>query len=346
MPTTDPASAVYKYLAVDDYLRDMLSTQAVSVALKTGLVDYLCEHSNVSLDELRSALDLEVAGFTMLVGLLQAAAVVQIKADSLALTDAFAQILEYRELIETKIHYANLVSPDVIHGFHKYITDMSGFMQDSGLFEMFDYGRCREITPENLQATSTWVRYTTLLTRYEALPYIENINLAAHTKLLDVGGNSGEFALQLCRANPRLTATVFDLPVVCNLGQQHLQKHPEQQRIQFLPGDLQRDELPTGYDLIVFKSFLHDWPSDQIEGFLTKAHAALCSGGVITIYERSRITDHANIAYGNLPLYLFHYFYREPSWYTDILTRSGFTGIEVKIIDLDTPFMLVSATRQ
>lgn len=345
MQATDPACPVYRYLAVDDHLRDMLSTQAVSVALKTGLVDYLCEHTHPAMHDLCTALGLDAPAFSMLTGLLQAAAVVQIEDDSIALTGAFIQALEYRELMETKIHYANMVAPDVINGFHKYITDMSGFMQDSGLFELFDYGRCHDINPENLQATANWVHYTTLLSRYEAAPFIENIDLARHAKLLDVGGNSGEFALQLCRTNPGLTATVFDLPVVCKLGQQHLEKYPEYQRIEFMPGDLQRDQLPAGYDIILFKSFLHDWPSDQIEGFLAKAHAALSPGGGIALFERSRITDHANIAYINLPLYLFHYFYREPAWYTDILTRLGFNHIEIKTIDLDTPFMLVSATR-
>ncbi len=65
--------------------------------------------------------------------------------------------------------------------------------------------------------------------------------------MLDVGGNSGEFVLQICRKNPAILATVFDLPLVCEIGLEHIQPQPEADRITFVKGNAVYDNLPTGY---------------------------------------------------------------------------------------------------
>src|SRR5215510_11947847 len=44
------------------------------------------------------------------------------------------------------------------------------------------------------------------------------IDLDAATRLLDVGGGSGAFAIELCRRYPSLSATVFDLPHVIDIA--------------------------------------------------------------------------------------------------------------------------------
>ena len=48
-----------------------------------------------------------------------------------------------------------------------------------------------------------------------ALPDV--VDLAGRRRMLDVGGNSGEFLLQVCRRNPELQGTVIDLPLVCDV---------------------------------------------------------------------------------------------------------------------------------
>lgn len=53
---------------------------------------------------------------------------------------------------------------------------------------------------------------TTRLTRHEALVCMKYHDFGQYRRMLDVGGNSGEFALQVCRRHPDLRATVLDLP--------------------------------------------------------------------------------------------------------------------------------------
>jgi 3-hydroxy-5-methyl-1-naphthoate 3-O-methyltransferase len=45
-----------------------------------------------------------------------------------------------------------------------------------------------------------------------------HVDLSASTALLDVGGGSGAYDIELCRRYPNLRATVFDLPPVCEIA--------------------------------------------------------------------------------------------------------------------------------
>jgi hypothetical protein len=45
-----------------------------------------------------------------------------------------------------------------------------------------------------------------------------HVDLSARAGLLDVGGGSGAYDIELCRRYPNLRATVFDLPPVCEIA--------------------------------------------------------------------------------------------------------------------------------
>ena len=71
------------------------------------------------------------------------------------------------------------------------------------------------------------MRFTTALTRYESGACIANHDFSPYERMLDVGGNSGEFALRVCQRHSRLRATVYDLPLVCDIGERHVRAEPE-----------------------------------------------------------------------------------------------------------------------
>ena len=80
------------------------------------------------------------------------------------------------------------------------------------------------------------MRITTLLTRYEAAVCMDHHDFSQYRRMLDVGGNSGEFVLRICRRYPDISAAVFDLPLVCELGQEHVRGTAEADRISFVKG--------------------------------------------------------------------------------------------------------------
>lgn len=46
----------------------------------------------------------------------------------------------------------------------------------------------------------------------------------ATDRLLDVGGDSGAFDIELCRLYPRMTATVYDLPLVAHIAAEKVEE--------------------------------------------------------------------------------------------------------------------------
>ena len=188
------------------------------------------------------------------------------------------------------------------------------------------------------------MRLTSTLTRYEARACMQLHDFGRYRRMLDIGGNSGEFILQLCRKFPELHGTVLDLPLVCEIGMEHVLAEPEHPRITFVKADIRNDPLPAGYDLVTFKSMLHDWPEEEADRFITKAARSLSPGGTLLIFERGPIQARTTAPpFSMLPILLFFRSYRLPAVYMRRFEALGLQDIELREIELDTPFFLVTA---
>lgn len=335
------------YLCIEPYLAHFTAAQALRVALRRGLIDVLATQESASVEALAETLTSDVNGLFLLCESLRAVGVLTGDARRYALDARFRRALCFRDLIEAKLDFANVLAPDLIERFQDYVDDFSGFMEKSHVFELFRYDLCYHSSPENLARTRAWMRYTTALTRYEAPVCAEYFDFSDVRRLLDVGGNSGEFARQLCRCFNDLRVEVFDLPVVCEVGREHIAESAETARIRFVSGDAMRDELPSEYDVVAFKSMLHDWPVEAVEVFLDKAARAIRPNGRILIFERGPL-DLAGSAtnFGLLPMVLFFRNFRSPQVYEQLLRRRGFESIQIATFMLDTPFFVLSASRQ
>jgi len=219
-------------------------------------------------------------------------------------------------------------------------------MGQARLFALFDYRRCFEFTPENYAITRGWMRITSTLTRYEARACLRLHDFSRHRRMLDIGGNSGEFALRICRFHPELRASIFDLPLVCDIGAEHVLAEPEHERIGFIPTDLRREQVPIGFDLITFKSMLHDWPEVDARQFVDKAVRALDPGGTLLIFERAALSVRdATPPMSMLPNLLFFRSFRQPSVYEEQMRALGMEDVGHRMIDLDTPYFVVTGRK-
>jgi predicted O-methyltransferase YrrM len=123
------------------------------------------------------------------------------------------------------------------------------------------------------------------------------VDLSGHRALLDVGGGSGAYCIELCRIYPGLTATVLDLPHVCRIAADKIDLAGLSDRIGTAPGDFLKDrDLPGGYDVLLFSMILHDWDEAVNRDLLAKAYAALPSGGLVVISELLLDADRAGPA--------------------------------------------------
>ena len=346
MRNTSGYKGVYAYLRVDDFLRRFLDVQSLKSAFETGLIELLADGKSVSINTLSRNLGIDRQGLEVLVGLLLNNKVINRRNDRLTLAASFKKALLFRDLMEAKIEFSNYIAPDLLENFTLSLREPDSFIENSRIFDLFNYHHCNEISDDNVSRTGRWMKYTTILTRYEGPVCIHHHDFSHVGSMLDIGGNSGEFASQVCRFNSRARATVLDLPVVCEIGRQHVRQLPEAGRVDFHAADMMNDELPAGNDLVTFKSVLHDWPEEAVNILLTKVFDCLSPGGSILIFERAKPASfNAFPVYGNLPIFLFIRYYREPDYYRRVLDKSGFRSISIKKIQLEMPFMLVSAKK-
>lgn len=289
---------------------------------------------------------LTAQGATLILMLLERGKV--LRRDSLDrwhITAPFTEVLRFRRLLQARIWFTKLSGTDLVSHFDKFVSDPPAFMAHSLVFGAFRYDLCLTGDAAGQAAAREWVAYTSALTEAEAFAMVPLLGLERHKSVLDVGGNSGELALAMLRHSAGIQASVFDLPAVCALGRQHVADAP----VTFIEGDLRHDPLPSGFDLITFKSILHDWPEADALMFLEKAAASLPVGGRIAIFERVALSletmdDPTGFdASANL---VFQPFYRKPDIYRQKLRGLGLREVACKIMRLDVDFVLIIAEKQ
>ncbi|MBN1545853.1 MAG: methyltransferase domain-containing protein [Syntrophaceae bacterium] len=335
------------YLCVDRFLPDMLHARALSTAFESGLVDALVKARRVAVESLTAANNISSRGMRLLLTILRENRVIEEHDGVIALTEEFVHALAYRDILELKSSMAHLAAHDLLDYFEDFVFNPDRFTQRARYFRLFAYNKCFTRSPENETAAKRWMRFTTTLTRYEAPVCLKYHDFSKYGKILDVGGNSGEFALQICRTYPEIHATVFDLPLVCDIGMEHVKNQPGGDRVTFVKGNALLDEFPGQYDLITFKSMLHDWPEREAAGFLAKADRALAPGGTLLIFERGTMESiQDGLPYAMIPLLLFFHSFRLPEIYEEHLKKLGFDEIQITFIELDMPFFLLIAKKK
>ena len=334
------------YLQIDQYLDSIFDAQSLAVAFDKGLIDYADRVADLTMDQVTLLLESDPEGARLILGLLVQNQVLKEQDGRYKLTPEFKDALAFRDLMLAKLQFLSFVANDFTGKFTQLICNPQQFFQQSNLFLLFDYSRALESSKENYAHTQRWVNLTTSLTKHEAPMCLQMHDFSKYHKALDYGGNSGEFALQLCRNNSDIKVTVLDLPVVCEVGQNHISSHPEKNRISFHP--ITVPELPDlDFDVIIFKSMLHDWPEPEVDGFLDRAIEMLAPDGTLIIFERGPVEyQRLKMHFSLIPVLLFFRSYRGPDFYRQALAARGFNEVEVKWVDLDMPFLQLTARRR
>lgn len=109
--------------------------------------------------------------------------------------------------------------------------------------------------------------------------------MAGRTRLLDLGGGPGTYAIQFCLAHPALAATVYDLPTTRPFAEATAARFGVADRVAFLPGDYTARDIPGTYDLAWLSQILHGESPESAAAIVAKAAAALAPGGLLLVHE-------------------------------------------------------------
>jgi 2-polyprenyl-3-methyl-5-hydroxy-6-metoxy-1,4-benzoquinol methylase len=132
----------------------------------------------------------------------------------------------------------------------------------------------------------------------QAPAVIAQIDLSGVSRMLDVGGGSGAYAMAFARAGQGIRATVFDLPNVIPLTNAHIKEERLSNKVDTVSGDYLKDELGTGFDLVFLSSIIHSNSSDQNRSLIQKCAHALCPGGRVIVQDFIMDEDRINPPHG------------------------------------------------
>lgn len=123
------------------------------------------------------------------------------------------------------------------------------------------------------------------LSSFTAAATAEKVDLSGQKSVLDVGGGSGAWCIELAKAYPNLSFTLVDLPGITKIAGQYINEAGLEKRIKLHPGDFFEVELPKGHDVIILSLILHGFNPEMNETLLKRCYSALNPGGKLVIVE-------------------------------------------------------------
>ncbi|MBR9705250.1 hypothetical protein GOV12_07595 [Candidatus Pacearchaeota archaeon] len=113
----------------------------------------------------------------------------------------------------------------------------------------------------------------------------ERVDFSKFNNLLDLGGGSGAYSIELTNKYPKLKATVLELEGVCKTADEYIKKLGDGSKVKTLCGDLLNDEYPKNHDVILFSQILHSYNIENCKKIIKKSYDILPENGMIIINE-------------------------------------------------------------
>jgi len=106
-------------------------------------------------------------------------------------------------------------------------------------------------------------------------------------KILDIGGNTGKFSIQLAKTNPQTHITILDLPEQIELAEESIRRAKVSEQVDFIEQNVldHTQKIPTGYDIIWMSQFLDCFKSEDIVSLLKRVKESMKEGSKVYIME-------------------------------------------------------------
>lgn len=126
------------------------------------------------------------------------------------------------------------------------------------------------------------------------------IDLSEVNTILDVGGGSAAFSIEIVKIKPSIKATVLDLPHVIPLTKKYVGKSGLQNNFDFIEGDYLSTDFKNGFDLILLSAIAHINSYEQNKMLIKKCADALNTNGSVVINDFVMSEDRTQPVYGAL----------------------------------------------
>ncbi len=106
------------------------------------------------------------------------------------------------------------------------------------------------------------------------------------SRMLDVGGSHGLYAMECCRRSEGLTATVLDFEQPLRIASRLIDQSGLRKRVQTLAGDFLTVDVPAGQDLILVFNVIHGLTDEQNGALMARLLNAVVTGGRMYILDQ------------------------------------------------------------
>jgi len=106
-------------------------------------------------------------------------------------------------------------------------------------------------------------------------------------KILDIGGNTGKWAIASAKHDAHIHITIMDLPGQLNVAKTKIDQLGLSERVSFLPGNILDEsfQIPKGFDVMWMSQFLDCFSEAEIVSILKRCYKALDDNGQVIILE-------------------------------------------------------------
>jgi SAM-dependent methyltransferase len=106
-----------------------------------------------------------------------------------------------------------------------------------------------------------------------------------HHRLLDIAGGTGSFLIAVLQHHNALKGTLFELPGACAVARQRLANEPERSRIDVVEGDVFKDPLPGGHDVVLIANVVHVFSAARNIELMRKIRAHVMPGARLLLVD-------------------------------------------------------------
>jgi hypothetical protein len=251
-----------------------VEARIVQVAVSLGLFDCL-EKESKNAGAIASSLQCNPRGTGLLLNGLVALALLQKSGADYSLTDVARDYL----LRNSPRYFGGMIL------FDASLWDAWGKLEES--VRSGKPARAPDMYQETPEETERFIGAMDSLVRARGDAEIlwQKLDWTGVNDFLDVGSGPGTYPIYFCGNNPRLRATIFDLPGTLAITERYVREAGLTGRIGLIPGDYRSDTLRGEHDLVLLSNIIHA-EGDQENGRLMRtAYACLRKHGRIVVKD-------------------------------------------------------------